>query len=248
MENKPSPKVIIAVFAGITLLGCLPFSVLFLGGVAWYFLMVPEPPSSDWGEATEPGDIIVPETNPLTPASSVQRDGSEPTLSGAMVEVEVVQFSDFQCQFCASRFDELLDLAQRSSWLQLQFKHYPLSDTCNPNVSVNMHEHACAAAKAAECAHEQDLFWPMAAEMFDHQDALTADDLMARAAAAGLRKGEYRRCMARDNTDGLLADMAAAAALGVQGTPSIYAKAAGSEQWYQLEGDLTTELELLRQR
>ena len=247
-DSKTSPGLIAAVAAGVLFCGCLPLTLLVIGGIGAMFYMEMSTEPDPYERPIPPQDTAVPEEAPEPPnfVPAVSRDGSEPTIGGSQVEIEVVQFSDFQCPYCSTRFEELAELAERSSWLRLQFKHYPLSQTCNPNLSVDMHEHACDAAKAADCAHEQGLFWPMAAEMFANQDALEEKDLAAKAAAVGLRMPQYRRCMDQGYTDGLQSDIASAAAMEIRGTPAIYAHVVDSGRWYKIEGDLITELERLR--
>ena len=246
-EDKPSPGVTAAVVVGVIFCGCLPLTLAAMGilGLGLYLTINGQDPYDP--PRPPPRDTTFIDEDPLTPTdSAVIRDGSEPTLGGSRAEIEVVQFSDFQCQYCSTRFEELVELTQGSSWLRLQFKHYPLSDTCNPNLSFNMHEHACDAAKAADCAHEQGLFWPMATEMFANQDALAETDLSAKAAAVGLNMSQYRRCMNQGYTAGLQADIDSAAAMYIRGTPAIYAHVVASGRWYKLEGDILSELERLR--
>lgn len=243
-DNKLSPGLIAAAVAGVLFCGCMPLTLLAMGGLGFALYQTPRAQELFPDEQPEPplGDIGPPAT------AAVHLDGSEPSIGSPQADIELVQFSDFQCPYCSTRFEELVELTQRSSWLRLQFKHYPLSNICNPNLSVEMHEHACDAAKAADCAHEQDLFWPMAAEMFANQDALGADDLAATARSVGLRMPQYQRCMDQGYTDGLLSDIESASAVNIRGTPAIYAHVIATGQWYQLTGDLESELEQLRSR
>lgn len=82
---------------------------------------------------------------------SVPVSGS-PVRGPADAWVTLVEFSDFECPYCASvqaTIDQLR-LAYPAD-VRVVFKHYPLS----------FHAHARAAAIAAECAGEQGRFWEM---------------------------------------------------------------------------------------
>jgi protein-disulfide isomerase len=89
-------------------------------------------------------------------------DGS-PVLGPADAWVTIVEFSDFECPFCA-RVQTTLDtvLPEFGSDVRLVFKNFPLS----------FHAYARPAAIAAECAHAQGRFWEFHDLVFAGQAAL----------------------------------------------------------------------------
>ena len=95
--------------------------------------------------------------------------------------VTIIEYSDFQCPFCA-RFHEVLKTAVASgSQVRWVYRHLPLSE---------IHPMAIAAAEAAECASDQGLFWEYAELLFQRQGQL--DDLQLAAIAHDLNLDEQR--------------------------------------------------------
>jgi protein-disulfide isomerase len=78
--------------------------------------------------------------------------------------------------------------------VRVHFAHFPLNEACNP-MSNNMHPHACAAAVAAVCAERQGRFWEYGQTMFDHQDKLERDDLVAYARDVDLEIDQFSTCL-----------------------------------------------------
>jgi protein-disulfide isomerase len=86
-----------------------------------------------------------------------------------------------------------------------------------------VHPEAELAAEAAEAAARQGAFWEMHDRLFDHQDALSARDLIGHAAALGLDTERFAADlrkhvgMAHVNQDVDSADLS-----GVSGTPTFF--------------------------
>ena len=94
------------------------------------------------------------------------------------------------------------------------WRHLPLTD---------VHPHALLAAEAAEAAAAQGRFWQMHDHLLDHQDALTASDLIRYAGETGLDTGQFtadlrdQACQAK-----IAADIDSADLSGVSGTPTFF--------------------------
>ena len=74
--------------------------------------------------------------------------------------VRIVEFSDFQCPFCARAYPTMKALLEKyGDKVSLEYRHYPLS----------FHPYAQKAAEASECAGEQGKFWEMHDKMFSLQ-------------------------------------------------------------------------------
>ena len=86
-----------------------------------------------------------------------------PADGAADAWVTIVEFSDFECPFCARVQDTLAQvrLAYPAS-VRIVFKHFPLS----------FHALARPAAVAAQCAHAQGKFWEMHDAVFRNQGTL----------------------------------------------------------------------------
>jgi protein-disulfide isomerase len=77
--------------------------------------------------------------------------------------VQLIEFADFECPFCALFHKNLQTLRERyPTQVALSFVHYPLS----------MHRFAEPAARAAECAGEQGHFEMMHDRLFEQQSQL----------------------------------------------------------------------------
>lgn len=129
--------------------------------------------------------------------------------------VTLVEYADFECPYCGQAEPVVRDLlGQFGAQLRYVFRHLPLAD---------VHEHAEAAAEAAEAAGGQGQFWQMHDLLFEHQDALRANDLIGYAEQLGLdvevfaAKLRKRRYAPRVERDVESADQS-----GVSGTPTFF--------------------------
>ena len=127
----------------------------------------------------------------------------------------LVEYSDFECPFCARATDLGRSLRARlGDDLRYVVRHLPLTD---------VHPHSEMAAQAAEAAAAQGRFWEMHDRLFAHHDALEPDDLLEHAAAVGLDMDRF----VADLESGVPArhvrdDVASAEASGVTGTPTFF--------------------------
>lgn len=129
--------------------------------------------------------------------------------------VTIVVFSDFQCPYCGNAATTLGQLADEytTDQLRIVFKHLPL----------DFHEHAYAAAIAAECAHEQGLFWDMHDLLFAHQSALDETSLVSYAQDASLDETAWSDCRESQGPRDLVeADRQLAANAKVPATPTLF--------------------------
>jgi Na+/H+ antiporter NhaA len=129
--------------------------------------------------------------------------------------LELVEYADFACPFCARATGVLDDLRRRfGDELRYVFRHLPLAD---------VHPRAEAAAIAAEAAGAQGRFWEMHDLLFARQDELEDADFVAHAAELGL---DVERFLA-DLADERLArrvqeDVESAEASGAHATPTFF--------------------------
>ena len=138
--------------------------------------------------------------------------------------VTIVEFSDFECGFCAKAFRDLRDLEQRhGGMLKIAFHHFPLDPDCNAHVTTRIHRFACQAAIAAECAAQFDKFWEYHDRLFQNQERLGPDDLVATAVDLGIDRAAFTACLADPAAkQRVVADAAAGARLGVKSTPTLF--------------------------
>ncbi len=112
--------------------------------------------------------------------------GDSPFMGGKNAKVEVVEFSDFQCPYCARATDIIGELKKKyGDKIKVVFKNFPLP----------FHKDAHKAAEAGLCANDQGKFWKMHDAMFADQSKLKVDDLKATAKRIGLDSGAFDKCI-----------------------------------------------------
>jgi len=90
--------------------------------------------------------------------------GKSPTTGSPKAKILLVEFSDFQCPYCAKAHETLKNLmAKHQDDVTLVYKHFPLTQT---------HSEALPAAKAAWAAFQQGKFWEYHDALFTHQNQL----------------------------------------------------------------------------
>jgi protein-disulfide isomerase len=137
-----------------------------------------------------------------------------PARGPAGAPVTIVEFSDFQCPFCARLIPTVEQvLAKYGDKVRLVFRQFPLT----------FHAHARKAAEASLCAHEQDGFWALHDAMFQNQAQLAEAELKTKAAALGMNAEAFAACLDSGKYAGQVdEDLAAGGAAGVSGTPALF--------------------------
>lgn len=82
--------------------------------------------------------------------------------------VVLVEYGDFQCVFCGQYHPLIKQVVEKyKEQIHFQFRHLPL---------ITSHQHALAAAKAAEAADKQGKFWEMYDLLFQNQSVWSASE------------------------------------------------------------------------
>ena len=142
--------------------------------------------------------------------------GSSPVMGNPDAPVAMVEFSDFQCPFCARVQPTLKAMLEKyPDKLKLVYKHFPLS----------FHREARPAAIATMAAQEQGKFWEMHDKLFENQRALAPANFEKYAEEIGLDvakfKADYESKQAEYDKR-VTADMQLGQKSAVRGTPSLY--------------------------
>lgn len=156
---------------------------------------------------------------PLVTLSGAERHVKGPTQA----TVTITEFVDFRCPQCARASVVLPQfLAQYPNDVRIIFRHYPLDQDCNPDLTRPVHPGSCAAAFAAECAGEQGKFWEYANLLFADQKEYTRQDLETYAGAVSLDVGRFQACMADGRMQGVVRmDVDEARGINIKATPSL---------------------------
>lgn len=142
--------------------------------------------------------------------------GSSPSFGDKDAKVTIIEFSDFQCPYCAQGAEILKKIKKKyGNKVQIAFKNFPLP----------FHNHAQGAAVASLCANEQstESFWKLHDEMFAHQDSLDAPGLKNLAKKVGLKADAFDKCVTENKFFGAVqADMEEGKAAKVKSTPTFF--------------------------
>jgi len=128
--------------------------------------------------------------------------------------VTIVEFSDFQCPYCAREAPVLAKIYQKyPKQVRIIYRH----------MAMAFHRSSSIAAEAAVAAADQGKFWAFHDQVFSHFGHLTRADLEGFAQAAGLDLVKFKAALDdRRYHDAVIAETAAAEALGVDGTPTMF--------------------------
>jgi len=137
-----------------------------------------------------------------------------PVMGDPNAPVTIVEFTDFQCPFCAKASKTLNELlAKNAGKIKIVFKHNPLS----------FHNQAKLAHQAAEAASLQGKFWEMYELLFNNQKALERDNLISYAKQLGLDEAKFVADMdSQAVIDRVEADLKQGESVAVKGTPHFF--------------------------
>ncbi len=142
---------------------------------------------------------------------------NDPVKGSPDAPVTVVEFSDFQCPFCADFYNDTLPLITQeyvdNGKVKIVYRDFPLS----------IHPQAAPAALAAECANEQGKFWEYHDKLFDNQEALSPSIYSSFASELGLDISKFNSCVSSNKyADEIVGDFQDGQRLGVSGTPTFF--------------------------
>lgn len=155
---------------------------------------------------------------PLTPENIVLGIDDDPLMGDQKARLVLVEFSDFQCPFCARFVHETLPEIEKdyikTGKLKYVFRDFPISSA---------HKDAFKAALAAGCALDQGKFWEMHARLFESQAAFTVYNLTRSAEAIGLNKEKFQKCLNNNEYETeIQSDFADGLKAGVNQTPIFF--------------------------
>ncbi|MCP3903372.1 MAG: thioredoxin domain-containing protein [Planctomycetes bacterium] len=141
---------------------------------------------------------------------------------------ELVVFTDFQCPACfcdaTARQRRIAEVFEDR--IDIRIRHYPLCSECNPAVTVDAHEEACRAARAAEAARRlggEETLRRMHDLLFARRGRLDDDAYRELAAEVGLDPDALQRDMNGAEVHAIVAaDVALARRLEITGTPTMF--------------------------
>ena len=160
-----------------------------------------------------PDKRVQPEIVAAGPAQQIDL-ARAPTRGPATAPISLVEFSDFECPFCAETAPVIRQLLLAyPTQLRFAFKHYPLP----------MHKESPLAHEAALAAGDQGKFWEMHDLLFATQSKLTRDDLIAKAQQLNLDVARFTKDLDTHRFKPQVeSDRQEGNRLGVDGTPFFF--------------------------
>lgn len=140
---------------------------------------------------------------------------NEPVLGESSAPVTIIEFSDFECSYCAryanTTFYQLKKEYVDSGKAKIVFKNFPLP----------FHKDAKIAAQAGECAFLQGKFWEYKETLFKNQKNLSVQDLKKYAVDLGLDAEKFNKCLDTGETrKEVEQDLQEGKEANIDGTPS----------------------------
>ncbi|MBU0531185.1 DsbA family protein [Patescibacteria group bacterium] len=139
----------------------------------------------------------------------------DPALGTDTPALTVVMFADFGCPYCEDVSGTVRKLASLyGDRVRFVYRDFPLAD---------IHPDAQRAAEAAECAHEQGMFWQYYDKLYANQDDHSIGALKLYALEIGADLEQFIDCVDSSKHRGeVLDDYADGVVAGVYGTPTFF--------------------------
>lgn len=138
----------------------------------------------------------------------------DPFKGPAAAKITLVEFSDFQCPYCAAaaaKVDAIMKAYPKD--IRLVFKQFPL----------DMHPQARISAQAALAAQNQGKFWELHDKMFANYRQLSRDRIIAMAREVGLDMTRFTADLENAKSKATInREIDEGVNFGVSGTPSFF--------------------------
>lgn len=151
----------------------------------------------------------------------------EPVRGNPDAPVTIVEYSDFQCPFCARGYQTMEQVLEKYPQdVKFVFQHFPLTQ---------IHPWAKPAAIATECAANQspEAFWALHDAYFQNQGELNAGNVVEKSKEylgdSGIDLAQWETCAGDQSSEAykaaqaeVEAELATGQELGVSGTPGFF--------------------------
>lgn len=168
-------------------------------------------------------------------------EAGNPAIGPENAPVTIIEFSDYQCPYCKRWYDTVNArlLADYAGRIRFVYRDLPLS---------SIHPEAQAAAEAANCAGEQNAYWPYHDALFSAKYGLSHDAYIQYASELGLDVNSFNTCVTeRRYQDEVNSDASVGASMGLNGTPTFFVnglKVVGSQPFEVFQQIIDNELKI----
>ena len=150
---------------------------------------------------------------------------NDPIIGNSNAPITIIEFSDFQCPFCAKfhiqTLPKIMDEYIKEGKVKLVFRDFPIQ---------SIHSNALLASVAAECANEQGKFKEMHDKLFENQNEWNnknTDNVIILfnqySSEMGIEKEEFDSCLKNEKyIKEIQKDLDDGRAYGVTGTPGFF--------------------------
>ncbi len=177
---------------------------------------------------------------PPQPGAVQVSEDDDAFLGNANAPVKIVEFSDYQCPFCARFYSNTLPSLKKNfietGKVKFVYRDFPLG----------FHQEAQPSAEAAECAGEQGKYWEMHDKIFENQQSMSTSSYKQWAADIGLNTEQFNSCLDSGKyASEVQKDFSDGQAAGVSGTPTFFIngkKVVGAQPYEAFEQVINQEL------
>jgi len=166
-----------------------------------------------WGRTPAPSAVAA-VGEPQAPTRLEVSADDDPALGPADAPITIIEFSDYNCPYCekwhAETFQPLM--AAYPDQIRFVYRDFPITS-----------QESTLAAQAAQCAGEQDAYWPFHDSLLSGGLDLGREAYEQYATRLGLNVEALLACLDSGKFDDeVQADARYAAGLGVSGTPTFF--------------------------
>lgn len=196
---------------GVGAVGIFGFLILLPGAIKG---KTPEATAPTAAVADAPAPTPSPEPAPSRPTNIAVTDRDH--IRGEKdARVTIVEWSDFQCSFCAQFHPSVQRAMQEyAGEIRWVYRHFPLD---------SRHPQARPAAEASECAAEQGKFWEFSDKLFERQSEFGPELYKDLAKGLRINESKFNECVSsRKYRQKVNDDEQAGFAVGIRGTPASF--------------------------
>jgi protein-disulfide isomerase len=141
--------------------------------------------------------------------------GSSPVKGQTNATVTLMEFSDYQCPFCARHYRDVMPTLT-TEYIDTGKVKFVMREKPIPS----LHRNAMNASMAALCAGDQGKYWEMHNLLFDNQRELGDENLKAFAGTIGIDTSQFNECLdGKKYQKQISEDIRLSDKLGMSGTP-----------------------------
>ncbi|PWH17184.1 MAG: hypothetical protein DDG60_02775 [Anaerolineae bacterium] len=170
-----------------------------------------------WGDNQPSNTQQAAQSVPTMPVRRVAVEaGDSPALGPTDAPITIIEFSDYECPFCARWHQQVYQrlLKEYEGKIRFVYRDFPLE---------SIHPNAKSAAIAAHCAGEQGAYFPFHDALFSYKYDLNRESYLIYATELGLDIQAFQTCVDEERyADKVQSDLRYGLSIGVNSTPTFF--------------------------